>query len=162
MRNIINVILLTAFLSFAASCDFIRKQGNNVTNEQPNFPSRTVDKSNNVENLHPDAQKYINDYLPDHEIARVIVYDNEFKVWLTTGELLNFSLDGDIRQIESAAGVPESVIDEQVLNDVKSIDSQASVVKFEKKGDGGYEVKLDNGKEIIYDVGYQRIGLDEK
>ncbi len=161
MRNIFNVFLLIAFLSFVTSCDFIRKQGNNVTNEQAKVPPRSVDKSRNVDNLHPDAKKYIDDFLPGHEIARVIVYDSEYKVWLTTGELLEFNLEGEIQEIESASGVPESVIDARVLEDVKSIDPQATIVKIEKKSDGGYEVKLDTGKEILYDVGYQKVGFDE-
>lgn len=161
MRNIFKVFLVIALLSFVTSCDFIKKQNKNVTSDaHANAPAQN-EKPTNVENLHPNAKKFINDLLPGYEIARVIVDDDEFKVWLTTGEMLDFDLDGGVKEIESAAGIPEAVIDEHILKDVKSLDPDASIVRIDKKSDGGFDVKLNTGKEIVYDAGYNRIGIND-
>ena len=166
MRNIFSLFLVIVLLPLVSSCDFVKKHGNNVVSKGQDSDLTSVvapnaNRPSNVENLHPDAKKFIDETLPDREIARVIVDDDEFKVWLTSGELLEFDQDGAFKEIECAAGVPEAMIDGRLLQDVKSLNSQAYIVKIEKKSDAGYEVKLNTGVEIEYDAGYSRIGIDD-
>ncbi len=157
MRNIINLIVVIASLSLVVSCDYIKKQGNNV--ESTNRPAKVnrIDNSVNVDQLPQAAKDYINKFLPGKDIVRVKVDEDEFEVWLSTGEQLEFDLNGKIKEIEFAAGLPSSVIDERVAQDVKLIDAKAYIVEIDQKPNGDFDVKLNNGKKISYDADYKRI-----
>ncbi|MBR5639827.1 MAG: PepSY-like domain-containing protein [Muribaculaceae bacterium] len=164
MRNIFNIIVLVALLPLIVSCDYIGKLKKNATTSKVQTTANSPKNGNDsigITKLPKISKDYIEKYLPDKEIARVIAADDEFKVWLSTGEQLEFDLDGGIQEIECAAGIPESVIDERVLQDVRLIDSHAPIVKIEKKSNGDYEVKLNNGMEIEYDASYKRMGIDD-
>lgn len=162
MRNIIKVIVVIASLSLFVSCDFIGKLKNsNEASKEQTMHNATVDDGElaaSIGQLPKSAKDYIDKFMHDKEIARVKAEEEEFDVWFTTGEQMEFDLDGNIKEIECAAGIPESVVDERVLNDVKSIDSEHYVVKIKKKSNGDYEVRLNNGMEIVYDASYNRIG----
>ena len=163
MRNIINAFMVIIFLSLFVSCTIGGKQGKDgASNEQPsaNVPVRG-DKTVNLDLLPQVTKNYIDKYLSDKEIAKVIAEEDELKVWFSTGEQLEFDLDGNIKKIESPIGVSASVIDERILQDIKSIDPNLTIVRIEMENNGDFDVKLDNGKEITYDANYKRIGFDD-
>lgn len=161
MRNIINLVLVIASLSLVVSCDFIKKQSNNEVSTNRTTTVNRTDNPVNVDQLPQEARNYIIKYMQEKEIARVKAEEDEFKVWLSTGEQLEFDIDGNIKEIECPAGIAESVIDERVLRDVKTIDSQAFIVKIEHKANGDFDVKLNSGMEIEYDANYKRIGIED-
>lgn len=164
MKSIINAVVVIAFLSFLVSCNNGDKQGNNdASNEQiaASAPARDAERNVNLDQLPKIAKDYIDKYLPGKEIVRVIADEDDIKVWFSTSEQLEFDIDGNIKEIECVAGIPASAIDERLMQDVKSIDPKASIVKIDKDSFGEYEVKLDNGMEINYDANFKRIGFDD-
>ena len=87
--------------------------------------------------------------------------EDDVKVWLGTGEQLKFDLDGNFKEIECLSGLPASVINERIINDVKSINPKAYIVKIDKDSNGDFDVKLDIGVEIKYDSNFNRIAVDK-
>lgn len=164
MRSILKAIVVIAFLSLFVSCDFIGKQGNRAINGQTaaNSSVRADDPPVNLEQLPKPAKEYIDKYLPGHEIIRVRAYEDNVRAWLGTGEILKFDVDGHFKEIECASGIPASAIDERIINDVKSIDPDASIVKIDKDSYGDFEVKLDNGMHINYDANFKRTKFDDR
>lgn len=165
MRNIFNTVVAIALLSLAVSCNIGGNQGNDVpSNEQTsaiNAPVHGGDSVPNLDKLPQVTKNYLDKYLPGYEIVRVIADNDDINVWLRTGEVLTFDIDGYIKEIECASGIPASVIDERILKDVKSIDPQANIVEIDKDTFGGYDVKLDNGMDINYDINCKRTGTDD-
>lgn len=163
MRNFFSAIVVIALLSLTVSCGKFGKHGGASSKGQTTAkaPVHGGDSVANLNQLPDVAQDYIKKRLSDKDIARVGSDNDEIKVWLTTGEILEFDLDGKIKKIECPGGVPESIVEERILQDVKSIDPKASIVKIEVENDGDYEVKLDTGKEVTYDANCKRIGIDE-
>ena len=167
MRNLISVVVAIALLSLVASCGKIGKIGKPVDNEASNMHASTKvsvygsDSVANVDKLPDLAKTYINNYMSNKEIARVIADDDKFQVRFSTGEILEFDIDGNIKEIESPAGMPQSVVDNRILEDVRAIDPEATIVKIEIENDGDCELKLDNGKTIIYDANCKRMSVDD-
>lgn len=160
MKSIINVCVVAVLLALALSCSNGGKQAGNQAGNAVAVAAGTASPVN-TDQLPKEAKDYIDKYLPGSEIVRVVADDDDVKVWLRSGELLEFDIEGKIKEIECATGVPASAIDERILKDVKSSDPQANIVEIDKDGYGGYEVKLDNGKDISYDANCKRIGLDD-
>ena len=161
MRYIINLIVVIASLSLVVSFDYFKKQGNKEVSNHSTAAVNRSESSVNVDQLPQEARNYIFKHMQGKEIARVKAEEDEFKVWLSTGEQLEFDIDGNIKEIECPAGITESEIDERVLRDVKTIDSQAVIVKIEQKTNGDFDVKLNNGMEIEYDANFKRIGIED-
>lgn len=160
MKSIINVGVVAVLLALALSCSNGGKQAGNQAGNAGAVAAGTASPVN-TDQLPKEAKDYIDKYLPGSEIVRVVADDDDVKVWLRSGELLEFDIEGKIKEIECATGVPASAIDERILKDVKLSDPQANIVEIDKDGYGGYEVKLDNGKDISYDANCKRIGLDD-
>ena len=161
MRNIFNAVVVITLLTLAMSCKHVNDVPSNEQTSVINAPVHGGDSIANLDKLPEVTIKYLDKYLPGYEIVRVIADNHDIRVWLRTGELLEFDMDGYIREIECPAGIPASVIDERILNDVKSIDPEANIVEIDKDSFGGYDVKLDNGMDINYDVNCKRTGTDD-
>ncbi len=164
MRNAFKVIALTSLLLLVVSCDNVKNQGEKGLNNGQ--PAAAVSPSNDdnaadMAQLPQTAQEYIDKYLPGSELVRVMADDDDVKAWLRNGVVLEFDLDGNIREIECMSGIPASVIDQRIINDVKSIEPKASIIKIDKNGYGDFEVKLSNGLEINYDANCRRVGYDD-
>ena len=160
MKNIINAVVVIALMSLVMSCKIGGKQGDNEMSNGQTAATALSEKPVNIDQLPQQAKDFINKCLPGKEIVRVIADDDDIKVWLSTSEQLEFDLDGNIKEIECAAGIPASAIDERLMRDVASIDPKATIVKIDKDSFGEYEVKLDNGMEINYDANFKRLGFD--
>lgn len=163
MRNLFNVIVTIGLLSLVLSCNNGAKQENAGAGNEQNYANAQVGGKDpvNLELLPKAAKDYIDKYLGDKEIIRVKAYEDDVRAWLGSGEQLKFDLDGNFKELECASGIHASIIDERIINDVKSIDHKATIVKIEKDSFGDFEVKLDNGMEVKYDANYHRIGLDD-
>lgn len=160
-------IAFASLMLIAVSCN--NGGGNQVNNAAP-APNGQVapapvnggdDHVVSTGQLPQNAQDYINKYLPGKTVASVVADNDDYNVIMQSGERLEFDLGGNIKDIEAYPEVPAAVIDERIISDVKTIDPQAKIVKIERNGYGGFEVKLSNGMEINYDVNCQRLGFDD-
>jgi hypothetical protein len=161
MKNIVNVIVMIALLSFVVSCNNGGKQEYDGTENEQISAYSSVRTPVNLDALPKVAKDYLDKYLPDKEIVRVKSDEDDVKVWLGTGEQLKFDLDGNFKEIECLSGLPASVINERIINDVKSINPKAYIVKIDKDSNGDFDVKLDIGVEIKYDSNFNRIAVDK-
>lgn len=173
MRNkVFNTIVITALMVLAVACNKGDGKNQAAVNNAPAPQSGQVqapaqapvyaddDHVVQANNLPQNAQDYVNEYFSGKTIANVIADSDDYNVILQTGERLEFDMSGEIKEIECYPEVPANVIDNRILNDVRSIDPRAKIVKIERKY-GGYEVKLNTGLEINYDPGFQRMGYDD-
>lgn len=172
MKNLfINSVLTLALLTIAGACNngSGNQPANTVNNPVQSAPQGAQqqvvngddDKVVDAASLPQSAQEYINKYLPGKQIANVTADNDDFNVLLNSGERLEFTTTGEIKEIECAAGVPASVVEPRVIEDVKTSNPQATIVKIEKSGNGGFEVKLNNGLKINYDANFNRLGYDD-
>jgi len=178
MKSIFSSIVMISLLVFAVSCNNGNQQENSensgsvvsteapAQNGQPSAASQgdpqaqAANQSVDVANLPQVAQDFISQSFPGKEIAKIVADDDDYTVMLKSGEKLEFDTMGNIEEIEAYSGVPVTAIDNRIVDDVKTIDPQAVIVKLECNSNGGYEVNLNNGKEIKYSADCKRLMVE--
>jgi len=154
MKYIISIIVMTLFVTVAVSCNktanhqHIQASKNNDTKE---IPADSL-----VQNLPQLAKDFIKEFLLEKEVARVSSNESCYIVWLSSGEKMEFDLQGNFKEIEAPGGVPDTVVDERIIKDVKALNPNIFIMRMEKNS-YGYVVKLSNGSEVKYDANCQRM-----
>ncbi|MBR6489689.1 MAG: PepSY-like domain-containing protein [Muribaculaceae bacterium] len=158
-NNVFFAIVMVAFLALSTACNRGNDTQDSSAGSGNSASAASVytddDRAVGIDQLPQKAQDYINNFFPGKTVANVRADDDEYDVFLQYGERLEFDMNGDIKEIECYPEIPSNVIDNRILNDVRSIDPQAKIVKIERKY-GGYEVKLNTGMELNYDPGFQK------
>jgi hypothetical protein len=86
---------------------------------------------------------------------------NDYKVFYQSGEKAEFNKKGAWREIEcKTSAVPEALVPEQILTNVKTSFPSAVIIKIDQDR-RGYDVKLNNGIELEYNKNFQVVGLDD-
>lgn len=107
-----------------------------------------------ADGLPKDAQAYINQHFPDHEILQVVKERDDLKtsfdVFLSGGYKLEFNKNGKVLGIEGNNKLPDSVIPAKILAYVNDNYAAHFIIDWELD-DRGQEVKLSNRLELKFD-----------
>ena len=107
-------------------------------------------KKANLDQLPKAAKAVLEKTFAGKEVARVSSDNDDFTVYYNTGE-----------KVEFAGGVPASLVPEKIKTAVEAAFAGATIVKLDKNDDGGYEVKLNNGKEIDFDSAFKQLKVSD-
>lgn len=113
------------------------------------------------EQLPAEAQTVLKTHFAD-KVPLIITKDrNDYKVFYQSGEKAEFNKKGAWREIEcKTSAVPEALVPEQILTNVKTSFPSAVITKIDQDR-RGYDVKLNNGIELEYNKNFQVVGLDD-
>ncbi|WP_297811772.1 PepSY-like domain-containing protein [uncultured Helicobacter sp.] len=101
--------------------------------------------------LPQNSQKFIQTYFANEKVGLVEKSFNDYEVKFLNDSKVEFAKDGDWREVKSYAPISNTgFIPQGVLNGIKAKYATAKVMEISKSYNG-YEVKLDNHKELIMD-----------
>ncbi len=116
-----------------------------------------------ADGLPKDAQVYITQHFPSHEILQVVKERDDLKttydVYLSEGFNLDFDKKGKILGVEGAGKLPDSVVPAKVLTYVNTNYPDFFIRDWELD-DRGQEVKLSNGMELKFDKNGNFLRID--
>lgn len=118
-------------------------------------------KKANLDQLPKAAKAVLEKTFAGKEVARVSSDNDDFTVYYNTGEKVEFDKQGGFKEVEFAGGVPASLVPEKIKTAVEAAFAGATIVKLDKNDDGGYEVKLNNGKEIDFDSAFKQLKVSD-
>ncbi len=139
-------VLLVAMMMFAVSA--------NADDNQPI----------EVGQLPAAAQTFVKKYFPGKTVALATLdkelFDKSYDVIFSDGTKLEFDKKGQWKEVK-AAKMPAGIVPTAVAQKVKSVAPGTTVVKIEKRDEGGYEVKLSNGMELEFNRQLQLVDIDD-
>ena len=97
------------------------------------------------------AQDFIAEYFPDRTVNFAGGNSRICKVVLSDGTEIGFTTDGAWLDIKSYAGVPLSVLPQEVANSARELYPNVPITRAEKKWQG-FELKLANRMEMYFDT----------
>ena len=101
--------------------------------------------------LPQNSQKFIQTYFANEKVGLVEKSFNDYQVKFLNDSKVEFAKDGDWREVKSYAPISNTgFIPQDVLNGIKAKYATAKIMEISKSYNG-YEVKLDNHKELIMD-----------
>ncbi|MEC3878097.1 PepSY-like domain-containing protein [Parapedobacter sp. 10938] len=107
-----------------------------------------------ADGLPKDAQLFISQHFPDHDIIQVVKERDDLKtsydVYLSDGFNLDFDKKGNIISVEGASKLPDSVVPEKILAYVQANYPDYFIRDWELD-DRGQEVTLSNGMDLKFD-----------
>ena len=86
--------------------------------------------------------------------------DDDYEVYLANGTKVEFTLQGDWKEVRCAGGVPAAIVPAAISKYVKTNYANAAIVKIDKKY-SGYEVELNNGLELKFDTKGKFLAIDD-
>lgn len=84
----------------------------------------------------------------------------EYEVKLSNGAEIDYGISDEWLEIEDVNGVPQAIVGETIAAHVKANHPNAKIVKIEREA-RGFEVKLSNGLELVYDRAGRFLRLDK-
>ena len=109
-----------------------------------------------IDNVPQVAKDLLVKYFPGKEATRVTTDNDDFTIYFKSGEKVEFNKQGEWKEFKCMAGVPAGVIPQQI----KSQAGDATITKLERVTTGGYEIELNNGKEIKFNQNFQVVEVD--
>ncbi len=111
------------------------------------------------------AQVTVKQYFDEANVAFCTMdrewFGKEYKVQFNDGTEIKFESDGSIHKIDCQfRAVPDALIPEVVLQQVKAQFPQAVIVEW-GKDDRGWKAELNNQLELKFNSKYQMIGIDD-
>ncbi len=88
------------------------------------------------------------------------LFDKSYDVIFSDGTKLELDKKGQWKEVK-AAKMPAGIVPTAVAQKVKSVAPGTTVVKIEKRDEGGYEVKLSNGMELEFNRQLQLVDIDD-
>lgn len=95
------------------------------------------------------------------KVPLIITMDwDDFTIRYESGEKVEFNKKGEWKEIECyGSTVPANLIPEQIKKSVQAQFPGTSILKIERNR-RGYEVKLNNGREVEYDLNFNVLDID--
>ncbi len=116
-----------------------------------------------ADGLPSNAQTYITQHFPDHEIVQVVKERDDLRtsydVYLSGGYNLDFDKNGKILGVKGSSKLPDSVIPATILTYVNANYPDYFILDWELD-DRGQEVKLSNGMELKFDKNGNFLRID--
>ena len=105
------------------------------------------------------AQQFITKHFSGVEFLSATM-DDDYEVYLANGTKVEFTLQGDWKEVRCAGGVPAAIVPAAISKYVKTNYANAAIVKIDKKY-SGYEVELNNGLELKFDAKGNFLAIDD-
>lgn len=123
------------------------------------------DKPITVEQLPAPAQEFIRQHFSDLKVAYAKQdsewFDRNYEVFFVNGNKVEFSKNGQWSEVNCKhSELPAGVVPVEIQNYVATHFSERKMVKMDRDS-RDYEVELDNGFEIKFDLRYNLIGYDD-
>jgi hypothetical protein len=123
------------------------------------------DKPINVNELPARAKEIIDQHFADSRVSLATVerevFNTSYEVFFTDGNKIEFDKNGEWKEINCKfSRVPETIIPEQITTFVTK-NHEGRYIKEIDKDKHDYEVKLDNGLELKFDLKYNLICYDD-
>lgn len=123
------------------------------------------DKIIPVSQLPAASQQLIKQYFPGVKVAYAKVdtdwFDKDYSVVFTDGNKVDFGKDGQWKELDCKyAQLPAGVVPRAMADYVAANYPGAKMLKIERDA-RGYELKLDSGLELKFDLQYNLIGIDD-
>ena len=122
------------------------------------------DKPISFDKLPSAVKVYVQTNFPDDRVSFVAKENDSansgYMVILMNGTKMEFTRSGDLREISSDAGLPDSVIPVSIRNYVQGHYPGAGYVEFEI-GKRTYEVKLTNRMELKFNNNFHLMSVDD-
>ncbi|HWK98347.1 MAG TPA: PepSY-like domain-containing protein [Parapedobacter sp.] len=116
-----------------------------------------------TDGLPKDAQLFISQHFPNHEILQVVKERDDLKttydVYLSDGFNLDFDKNGKIIGLEGTSKLPDSVVPEKILAYVQANYPDYFIRDWELD-DRGQEVTLSNGMDLKFDKNGNFLRID--
>lgn len=116
-----------------------------------------------ADGLPKDAQLFITQHFPNHEILQVVKERDDLKttyeVYLSEGFNLDFDKKGKIVSVEGTSKLPDSVVPEKILGYVQTNYPDYFIRDWELD-DRGQEVTLSNGMDLKFDKNGNFLRID--
>ena len=125
------------------------------------------DKITSDTNILPvSSRQFISDHFKDIPVSHILIEKNlirisSYDVILTDGTNVEFNHKGEWKEIKRhGLPIPPAIIPEVIQDLIKKNYSSNKVVKIEKEI-RDYEIKLDNGLEMTFDLKGNLIDIDD-
>ncbi|MDD4847866.1 MAG: PepSY-like domain-containing protein [Bacteroidales bacterium] len=123
------------------------------------------DKPIQVNQLPGNSQQFIQKHFNGIEISYAKVdndlLDKSYEVIFVNGNKVEFSKNGEWKDVSCKfSQVPNAIVPQQILNFVTKNHQNQKIVKIDRDT-RDYEVELNNGLEIKFDLKYNVIGYDD-
>lgn len=127
--------------------------------------SAGTDRPVTVPELPTAAQEFLRAHFRGVEVSYALVdedfFDKEYKVVFVNGTKVEFAKDGAWKEVDCKYGsVPASALPPQIADYVSGYFPGRTVVSLER-GRRDYEVELDNGLELKFDLKFRMIEMDD-
>ena len=112
------------------------------------------------------SRQFISDHFKDIPVSHIQIENNlirisSYDVILTDGTNVEFNHQGEWKEIKRhGLPIPQAIIPEVIQDLIKKNYSSNKVVKIEKEI-RDYEIKLDNGLEMTFDLKGNLIDIDD-
>lgn len=128
-------------------------------------PTMASDKPITVSELPAAAQQFIKTHFAGVEVSYAIVdneiMDTDYKVVFTDGRKVEFTKNGEWREVEAKrAPFPMGIVPKSICDYLKSHYPKQKVRQIERQR-RGYELTLDNGLELTFDKNYTLVKIDD-
>lgn len=122
------------------------------------------DRAVDFNELPEKAQKFIQTYFPDYELSYakkdVDFFYSEYEVMLVDGTKLEFSGDGEWKDVECRKGaVPAAIVPKQITEYVAKRYPEVKILKIDREDN--YDIELSNRLELTFDKKYRLIDIDD-
>ena len=123
------------------------------------------DRPINKERLPDEARTFIGRYFATAEISLATMdkelWDTTYEVFFTDGSKVEFDRNGQWKEIDCKYGrVPDGAVPEEIARFIAANHADRYIKEIDRdKRD--YEVKLDNGLELKFDLRFRLIGYDD-
>lgn len=122
------------------------------------------DRPVTVDQLPAAAQKFIQTYFTDVKVSYATVeegyFGNSYDVNFMGGAEVEFDANGAWKEINCRyTAIPANIVPQQIVNYVTQNHADQIITMIDK-GRRDYEIELDNGLEIKFDLNFKMIGYD--
>lgn len=106
------------------------------------------------------AQVFIQEYFQDFEISYIQKEENSIEVKLGNGILIEFDLKGRWKSLKSENGLMSDILPVQMQEYLLENYGDLDIIEIERESNG-FEVKLQNGKELFFNLSGNYIEIME-
>ncbi len=122
------------------------------------------DRAIDFNELPEKAQKFIQTHFPNYELSYakkdVDFFYSEYEVMLVDGTKLEFSGDGEWKDVECRKGaVPAAIVPKQITEYVAKRYPDTKILKIDREDN--YDIELSNRLELTFDKKYRLIDIDD-
>lgn len=124
-----------------------------------------TDRPIEVKELPAKAQAFIQTHFPDEQVSLAKrerdLFETRYEVLLVNSVKLEFLGNGEWEEVDCRyQAVPDAIVPPQILNSVRERYPDVKITEINRDR-RDYELKLANGLELVYDLQYRLVDIDD-